>query len=255
MKETQRMRVLIIEDEIYSFNDLRDMILKLYPTARVDGPVTNLADMEEAMRGQSDYDIIYSDIRLEDGDCFTIFERTETTVPVIFTTAYSDFALKAFEVNGIAYILKPVIPEALWKATEKALSLRRGSQDLSGLLSTLGRTRESYLQFLKARTYDGACIIRLGDVSYFVVEGSGVYVLLNNHEKYKVDYTLDGLIARLDPMMFFKANRQYIISRNAVTRIRAWDNRRIVIRLAGYDDVQIIISKNTASALDRWIEQ
>lgn len=250
------MRVLIIEDEIYTFNDLRSMILELYPAAEVDGPVTNLTDMEERMLSQHSYDIIFADIRLEDGICVSVFERIEVTTPVIFTTAYSDFALKAFETNGIAYLLKPVMTADLKKAMGKALALKRGEQNLAAMLSDIGlHPTATNLRYLKAKTYDGSIIISLNDVNHFVLDGNSVCAIMNNGERHRIDYTLDKLMARLDPLMFFRANRQYIISRSAVSRIRYWDNRKLVVKLRVYENVQIIVSKQRASALDKWIEQ
>lgn len=250
------MKALIVEDEIYNFEGLRKMILRAYPQAEIDGPVANLVDLERAMLNQQRYDVVYCDIRLEDGVCFSVFESMDVITPVIFTTAYSEFALKAFAANGIAYLLKPVKPNELKKATDKALSMGGGRQDIAAMLESMGlKGHAAHLHYLKARAVDGSYIIDVGNVSHFTLEDNGTYAMMRSGEKHKIDYSLDTLMQKLDPMMFFRANRQCVVSRNAIHRIRTWDNRRLVIKLADYPSELISVSKENAAALDRWIEQ
>lgn len=250
------MRALIIEDEIYNFEGLRRTIRKAYPLADIEGPVTNLVDLERAMLDQQRYDVIYCDIMLEDGVCFSVLEGTDVVTPVIFTTAYSEFALKAFEANGIAYLLKPVSAEALCKATEKALSMRRGSQDIAAMLESVGLAGSAaYLHYLKSNTYDGSYIIDIADVSHFVTDGKRSYAMMADGTRHHIGYTLEQLMQRLDPMMFFRANRQYVVHRQAIYRIQSYGSRQMRIRMKGYDDVQVLVSKERVLALNGWIEQ
>lgn len=250
------MKALIVEDEIYNYEGLKKMILRAYPQAEIDGPVTNLVDLERAMLEQQRYDVIYCDIRLEDGVCFSVFDVTNVTTPIIFTTAYSEFALKAFEANGIAYLLKPVKPDALKKATDKAMAMNGGNQDIASMLESIGlKGCAACIHYIKARAFDGTYIINVSEVSHFVIDDNITYAMMQNGQRHKIDYSLDTLMQRLDPMMFFRANRKCIISRNAIHRIRAWDNRRLAITLVNYPAEQILVSKDNAPALDKWIEQ
>ena len=250
------MKALIVEDEIYNFNGLKNLILREYPQAEIDGPVTNLVDLERAMHDQQRYDVVYCDIRLEDGVCFSVFEQLEVTVPIVFTTAYSEFSLRAFDANGIAYLLKPIGQEALRKATDKALSMNRGSQDIAAMLESIGlKAPSNHLHYLRAITYDGSYILNLADVSHFTIGERHTYAIMADGSKHRIDYTLDALMQRLDPLMFFRANRQYIVSRRAIRRIQAYGNRQAVLKLTGYADTQVLVSKEQVSALHRWIEQ
>lgn len=113
------MRVLIIEDETYNFESLKRKLLRLYPLADIEGPITNLVDLEQMLHYEQRFDVIYCDIRLEDGLCFTVLNANEIEVPIIFTTAYSEFALEAFDANGIAYLLKPIKDDALKKQQKR----------------------------------------------------------------------------------------------------------------------------------------
>lgn len=250
------MRALIIEDEIYNFENLKNLILRLYPQAEIDGPVTNLVDLERTMLDAQRYDVIYCDIRLEDGVCFSVFEGIDVTVPIVFTTAYSEFALKAFDANGIAYLLKPIKPEALRKATAKALSIGLGKQNIAAMLGTIGLSgHTAYLHYLRANAYDGSYIINIANVNHFVTDEKRVYAMMNDGTKHRIDYTLEQLMQRLDTMQFFRANRQYIVSRHAIHRIQAYGNRQVQIKLNNYDDTQVLVSKENVSVLNVWIEQ
>lgn len=250
------MRALIVEDEIYNFESLKTMVLRAYPFADVQGPVTNLVDLERAMLEQHEFDVIYCDIRLEDGVCFSVLETIDVTTPIVFTTAYSEYALKAFGANGIAYLLKPIEPDALRKATDKALSMKHERQDIAAVLESLGiKGHATYLHYLKANTFDGAYIIDIANVNHFVASDKKAIATMNDGTRHRLDYTLEQLMSRLDPMMFFRANRQYIVAKRAIHRMQAYGNRQVSIRLKGFDDVEVIVSKDTVSALNNWIEQ
>lgn len=250
------MKALIVEDEIYNFEALKRMVVRAYPQAEIEGPVTNVIDLEKAMTHQGDYDVIYCDIQLEDGQCFSVFDGLEVDTPIIFTTAYSEFALKAFEANGIAYLLKPVKADALAKATEKALSMGRGKQDIAAMLESIGlKERTTYLHYLCANTFDGSYIVDVAKVNHFTTDGKKTYAMMQDGTKHRIDYTLEQLMQRLDPMMFFRANRQYIVNRRAIHRIQTYGNRQMQLKLAGYDDTQVLVSKENAATLNNWIEQ
>lgn len=250
------MKALIVEDEIYNFEALKVKILQAYPHAEIEGPVTNIIDLECAMLNQQDYDVIYCDIRLEDGVCFSVFEGIDVTTPIIFTTAYSEYALKAFDANGIAYLLKPIETEALRKATDKAISLYRGKQDITTMLESIGlKGCAAYMHYLKANTYDGVYIIDIAEVSHFITYGKKSIVMMADGSKHRIDYSLNKLMQRLDPMQFFRADRKYIVSRSAIYRIQSYGNRQMLIKLKGYCDVQILVSKERAMEFNKWIEQ
>lgn len=250
------MRALIIEDEYYNFVALKRIIIQAYPRAEVEGPVTNLIDLERAMLDQELYDVIYCDIQLEDGECFSVLEHIDVTTPIVFTTAYNEYALKAFNANGIAYLLKPINKESLCKATDKALSLKQTSQNLSGVLGFLKTDdHTSYLHYLKANAYDGSYIINVDDVACFNAKDKGSYAMMTDGTKHTIFHSLDKLILRLDPTMFFRANRQFIVNRNGINRIQTFANRKLLIKIKGYDEVQVIVSKENAPYLNNWIEQ
>lgn len=250
------MKVLIVEDEIYVFKALRCMIQDEYPSAEIYGPIIDLIGLKQAMSEQSNYDVIYCDIRLEDGICFSVLDKIDVTTPMIFTTSYREYALEAFEANGIAYLLKPVNRQSLRKATDKAMSLTHGS--LHNPESGEKRKRCEalpFMHYLKAEAYNGSLIINVVDVYIFMTDGKHSLAMMSNGTKYRIAYSLDKLMYRLNPMMFFRANRQYIINRNAIHRIQNYGNRQLVLSITNNDDIQVLVSKEKVALLYSWIEQ
>lgn len=250
------MRALIVEDERYSFEYLRNLIQDAYPQMEIEGPVTNLIDLERVMYNQHNYDVVYCDIQLEDGVCFSVLDHMDVTIPVIFTTAYSEYALNAFKANGIAYLLKPVIGEDLRKATEKALSMLRQPLDISAVVASLGLKRQvPFLHYLKAETYNGSLIIDVSDVVCFMAGTKNSYAIRADGVRLRVNYALEKLMQRLDPLMFYRANRQFIINRQSISLIEAYGNRQLLVKFKNPEDLQVVISKENVSLFNKWIEQ
>lgn len=251
------MKVLIIEDEYYSFENLSAYLLKLYPKAEIAQQITNIEQMHDALMNQDDYDIIFSDIRLDDGLCFEALKDVEITRPIIFTTAYDEYALKAFQTGGISYLLKPIEQDKLKKAIEKALQLNRGGQDMNELLQFYGiQKNDSYATRLLVNSFDGSCIIQISNINHIAFEESKVMAYMNDGSHYILnDKTLDAVIFRLNPNEFFRANRQYIIHINAIKKIHTWFRQTEVVEMRGYEKIRINISKEKVSAFHNWIEQ
>lgn len=251
------MKVLIIEDERYSFENLSAYLLKLYPKTEIAQQVTNLEQMYAALINQDDYDIIFSDIRLDDGLCFEVLKEIEITRPIIFTTAYDEYALKAFQAGGISYLLKPIEQEKLKNAIEKALQLNRGAQDMNELLQFYGvQKNNSYASRLLVNSFDGSFIIQVSEINHITFEDSKVLAYMNDGSSHILnDKTLEAVILRLDPNLFFRANRQYIIHISAIKKIHRWFRQTEVVEMLNYEKKRISISKEKVSAFHNWIEQ
>ncbi len=251
------MKVLIVEDEIYNFNSLCKALTQIEPSIEIDGPVTNIEDMKTALQRQSDYTVIFSDIRLDDGLCFEAFERIEVTTPVIFTTAYDEYALEAFQNNGLAYLLKPIDTQDLAKALEKAKHIKLGSQDLAALLKQISmREEQSYRSRFLIQDYDGAHILDVNDINHIAKDGEKTTAYLNDGSIQRLQYeSLDEVASMLDPRLFFRANRQYIINIHSIQKIRSSFHQTQKIKLKGYPDLDISVSKDKVSKLRDWIEK
>lgn len=251
------MRALIIEDELYSYSNLSAYLLNLYPGIVIDTQVTNIEDMREALSHQENYDIIFSDIRLDDGLCFEALSDIDVSKPIIFTTAYDEYALKAFQAGGISYLLKPIEKIELKKAVEKALQLNRGGQDVSELLQCYGiHKKGSYASRLLVNCFDGASIISTEDINHIAFEEGRVNAYMNDGTCYALnDKTLDAIMERLNPNRFFRANRQYIIQIKSIKKIHIWFRQTEVVEMWKYEKLRISVSKEKVSSFHDWIEQ
>lgn len=276
------MKILIIEDEERSFMRLKRLLLNIDETFDISGPIASVSEAAESLAHASrlDYDIIFADIRLEDGEVFDAFLQVAPCpqVPVIFTTAYNEYALEAFRSNGIAYILKPIVPQELEEAVDKAMCLIKGTKgalqndstteaeanapagmpmDYAGLFASLGlhRKQQSYRKHFLVQNNDGYTVLNVQDISHIATENGITRAYLHNGRSMAVAYSLNDIEAQLDPARFFRANRQYIIGIDSIERLSFHFNYKLSIHLKTYPDVNIIVSKEKTALLKEWIDR
>lgn len=255
------MRILIIEDEERSFSRMKRLLLNIDGTFDICGPITNVTDTVEALKratGENAFDIIFADIRLDDGDVFDAFLQVPPQVPVVFTTAYNEYALEAFRSNGIAYLQKPIVPQELGEAVDKARKLAANDtwrQDFSAMFDSLGLKKQSFREHFLIQNHDGYTILDVQDISHIATENGITRAFLHNGRSTAIDYTLNDVEKQLDPSKFFRANRQYIISIDAIDRLHFQFNYKLSVKLKAYPDVSIIVSKEKSTQLKEWIDR
>lgn len=253
------MKILIIEDEVRSFTRLKRLLLSMDEIMEVDGPVVCVKDVVVELEcAEKEYDVIFADIRLEDGDVFEAFLQVSPKAPVIFTTAYNEYALDAFRSNGIAYLLKPIVPDELCLALEKARKLATdstASREISALLSTLGLKKQNFREHFLVSSSDGYTVLNVQDISHISTENGITRAFLRNGHSLVLEYTLGDIEAQLDSAKFFRANRQYIIGIDSVEHIHFSYNHKLSVRLKGYPHVNIIVSKERSAQLKEWIDR
>ena len=250
------MKILIIEDEERSFMRLRRLLLQIDGTFEIEGPVTSVDETAEALRGT--YDIIFADIRLDDGDVFEAFLQVQVRTPVIFTTAYNEYALDAFRSNGIAYLQKPIVPQELAEAVGKARKLVAADQppqDYSVLLASLGLKKQDYREHFLVQNADGYTVLNVQDINHILTENGITRAFLHNGRSMALGLSLNDIEAQLDPTEFFRANRQYIIGIDSIERINFLFASKLSIRLKAYPNVEIVVSKEKSSLLKDWIDR
>lgn len=256
------MKVVIIEDEPYARQELKRLLKKIDPAIEV---VKELDEVEESVKWLSenqDFDLAFLDIQLSDGLSFEIFNRVEFKKPVIFTTAYNEYALNAFELNSIDYLLKPVEEASLQKAFDKLESMR----------SQLAAETQAFklpvelMKLLDAgeRNYKGRFLSRVGDqfkytpaneVAYFIAEHNTVTLVAQNGSKSIVSNTLEELENMVNPTDFFRANRSYIVNINAVQKVHKYFNSRLLLELNPKTDDQVLVSRLKADEFLNWLDQ
>jgi DNA-binding LytR/AlgR family response regulator len=250
------MRILIVEDEEPAQKRLRKIIGETIPHADILDAVTSIETAVSWLQSHPMPELIFMDIQLADGRSFDIFKAINITAPVIFTTAFDQFAIEAFKVNSIDYLLKPVSKESLQQAYDKLMHFRKSLTAPTDYLEKL--------QFLEnpARTFKKRFAIRFGehiksvsteDIAYFYTENKVNFLCTTDNRKYPVDFNLDQLETLLDPEQFFRINRQFIIGIHAISEMRAYTKARVNIKLNPPCPHETIVSVERSAAFKQWL--
>jgi len=201
-------------------------------------------------------DLVFMDIHLADGSAFSIFEKVQITSPVIFTTAYDEYALKAFEVNSIDYLLKPINSKNLERAIAKFLNQKTVKNDNSDLIAhmiaTFKQTKEIYKSHFLIPHKDKYIPLAIDRLACFYTENKMVTIITVESETYKIDSSLEEILLQLDPSRFFRANRQYIVAHKAIKDISVWFGSKLSINLKVTVPEKIIVSKARVSEFKLW---
>jgi len=248
------MKALVIEDEILASKHLLQVLDEVGDIS-VIAVLESITETIEWLRKNPQPEIIFMDIHLADGSAFEIFRNTEITCPVIFTTAYDGYALKAFKVNSIDYLLKPIEAVDVKNALKKLRGLS-GPESLktalNNLIDSYGRTSKYRKHFLIPSKGDKLIPVQTGDLVCFCIDSGVVKAISTDGKSFNFDYTLDELDGMLDPKDFFRANRQYIISRKSIRDIDLWFNSRLSVNLKIAVPEKILISKARISEFKKW---
>ena len=249
-------RVVIIEDETAAAVNLRSMLQSLIPNVEVLAVLESVEEAVEYFSNGCDADVVFMDIHLADGDSFRIFQSVDIAQPIIFTTAYDQYALQAVKVNSVDYLLKPFKVEELQRAIEK---LRR----LTAVQTGEERTRRDKmveevvaqtLQTMLVRYKDKIIPVKIEDVAFFYTFEERVTLTTIDGRTYPVDKTLEALVRTLPAGEFYRANRQFIISRSAVKDIAVWFGSRLALNLQVETPERIIISKARVPDFKNWLQ-
>jgi two-component system, LytTR family, response regulator LytT len=247
------MKVLIIEDETAAVNNLRSLLHTVESQAEVVGVTDSITGSVQWFEDNDSPDLIFMDIHLADGDAFSIFDKTRVSAPVIFTTAYDSYALEAFRVNSIDYLLKPLQSEDLKRALEKLKNLTRLE-----LEAYLNRTQQSMAATKPVKTFlipvkDKIMPLSVSEIAFCHTTGEKVFAFTYDNRRYPLDRSLDILGNILPDEDFFRANRQFIISRRAITDMAVWYGSRLSVNLKVNVPERIIVSKNRVPVFKSWI--
>lgn len=251
------MKTLIIEDEKAALRNLKAAMKEVKAEFEIVGETDSVTGTVEWFASNPMPELVFMDIHLADGSAFGIFDHIDITCPIIFTTAYDEYALQAFRVNSIAYILKPISSVDLQKAVDKLKILggRNGDQsftDIQAIMRALKKEESYKTHFLVPVKGDRFVPLSVEQISYFYIDGGAVKAVTQNSEIYDFQQTLDELAEMLNPRYFFRANRQYIIARKAVTGVSLWFGGRMVVQLTPAAAEKVIISKARVPAFRDW---
>lgn len=253
------MTILIIEDEEPAFRRLQKMLKELEPGHLLLQQIVSVTSAVKFFKENDAPDLIISDIQLSDGVSFEIFKQVDIKCPVIFTTAYDQYAIEAFKVNSIDYLLKPIKKEELEKALSKYKALTPATPvtpaiDINKLLQSLqpgGST--DYKKRFVVRYGEHIKTIDIEEVVYFYTEDKATFLCTKDARRFVIDFNLDTLESILDPKVFFRINRQYIISIHSIAEMFAYSKSRVLIKLTPPSKHETIVSTERSADFKHWL--
>lgn len=251
------MKVLIIEDEYLMAEDLEDKILEYDASIEIVDKLTTVQEGVAYFSNNAPPDLVFSDIQLPDGLSFDIFREVSLEVPVIFCTAYNQYALDAFKTNAIDYILKPFENEAIAQALDKHTRLCNkpvdNMPDMKSLMSLLGGASPQNERNILVHKGDKITPMKTSEVAVIMLDEGISYMYTFSGQRHQVDYSMDKLQDVLGNG-FFRANRQFLVCSKAVKDVSKYFSRKLLVNITIKIDEQIIVSKAKASEFLRWLE-
>ena len=249
------MKAVIIEDEKIAADLLRNLINQLDEDIEVVATLQTVEDSIEWLEENEHPDIMFVDIHLADGSSFSIFEKTEVRCPIVFTTAYDEYALKAFEVNSIDYLLKPINKDDLQRALNKYKNLKiNNNLDYKKFVSQFisAENINNYKEYFLVPERDKLIPLAAKDIAYIYIDLKLIKAVTYSGKIYYLNQNLDEMMNQLNPKKFFRANRQYIVAHEAIKDISIWFGNKISLNLILPTEEKIIVSKARVSEFKNW---
>jgi len=249
------MKVIIIEDEIVAAQTLGRLIMEVRDDMEIITTLQTVEDSIEWFQSNPMPDLVFLDIHLADGSSFEIFKKVQIDCPIIFTTAYNEYALEAFEVNSIDYLLKPINKKRLMQAINKFgnFSYKKDNSGLiADLVSAINEKQNRHKTHFLIPHKDKLIPLNVEDIAYITAEYKIARVVTFGSQSYSLDYSLDELVRNLDPSQFYRINRQYIISHKAIKDISIWFTGKLSVNLCLPVPERIIASKARVPDFKAW---
>jgi two-component system LytT family response regulator len=253
------MKILIIEDELPAREKLIRYLQRYDEGIEILDQLTSVKSAVHWLRTNPDTaDLILMDIQLNDGKSFSIFEQLEVNTPIIFTTAFDEYAIKAFDVNSLAYLLKPIAYDDLCIALDKYKKISKASgspeaMHMSEVLKSLA-TGKSYKSRFMVKIGDHIRSVTTDQIMLFYADGRNAYIINTDERNLIIDYKMEELEELLDPKQFFRANRTFIISINGIKDVVVYSNSRLKIVPTVKLDKEIIVSREKVGAFKQWFD-
>lgn len=255
------MKALIIEDEELAARRLINLISESNNKIEIIEVLDSVESSVKWLEQNEHPDLIFMDIQLSDGLCFEIFKQVELDSSIIFTTAFDEYAIKAFKLNSIDYLLKPINETELEGALIKFEKLRERKQpllndrELESLLNSMAKNQTAYKSRFLVKMGQTYIKFSAEDIAYFCVENKFTFIVLKNGKKYLTDHALDDLEKELNPHHFFRVNRQYILSDDCIDDVHTYFSGKLKVHVFPKSNEDIIISRLKAAAFKEWLNR
>ena len=248
------MKALIIEDEKMAQANLARLLKNSFPEMEIVAMIDSVRGAVEFLSARPKLDVIFMDVELSDGICFEIFRSVQISAPVIMTTAYDSYAVKAFEAGSIDYLLKPVDSDELLRAVGRARERLNASASIDKLLSGLGQDSKKYKEKSVVRCGDRIIPIQSSDIALFFSEDKANYLLTKNGERYLIESTIDSLESELDPSKFYRISRGCIVAFSAIKSVSRTSSGRLVVISQPASPVELTVSRGRVEGFIAWLE-
>jgi DNA-binding LytR/AlgR family response regulator len=254
------MNIIIVEDENLAAERLHQLIKECEPGAVVLERFEGIDDTLEFFRSGNIADLLMLDIQLSDGRAFELLEKMNVEVPIIFTTAFDDFAIQAFKHHSIDYLLKPIQPEDLKSALEKFQRISGNrvldSKEIGSLKSLLAKINRNYRERIIIKTGNKLYFKQSNDVALFIADGKSTYLLpKNDTRKFLIDHTLEELENTLDPDCFYRISRKYLLNIASISEIRGLISGKLEVRLNQACDKELQVSRERVHDFKKWLNR
>lgn len=251
------MKVVIVEDECAASDNLTYLLKQIDPTIEVLDILDSVKAAISYFSQPHQAELVFMDIHLSDGRSFEIFERVTITSPVIFTTAYDQYALQAFKVHSIDYLLKPIDPQELEAALVQFKTQVHGNlglnEQMERLLSLIKTRKRTYKSSYLVSRNDQMVPLRTNSIAYVYIDSSLVKLVTHDKQTYLLDKNLEDMEFELDPDVFYRINRQFIINREAILNIQNYFNNKLLVNLSPPSRERAVVSKAKAAEFKQWL--
>jgi DNA-binding LytR/AlgR family response regulator len=251
------MRVVIIEDEQLAARRLESMIVSAHPQIQVVAKLESVEDSVEWFSKNPHPDLIFLDIHLEDDLSFVIFDKVQVNSPIIFTTAFDEYAIRAFKLKSIDYLLKPIVQEELNNAIRKYKDLVTPAQqmvDLSSIYSLITRQNPTYKERFSITVGQKIKTFTVPEIAYFYSTEGISFMVLKNKSEYPVDDSLEELSQALDPKDFFRINRKYLVKIDSIANVHIYPKSHLKLELAPLPKEEVFVSIDKVTAFKKWLD-
>jgi len=250
------MKVVIVEDEQLSADYLKNILKRIDSTIEVVSIIDSVKKSIEIFEKGIEADLLFVDIHLADGVSFDIFNQIDIEIPIIFTTAYDEYALKAFKLNSIDYLLKPIGIDDLKKALDKYSKLTQphNKSQISELSELYNQLNKSFKNRFMVKIGETIIPVKTEEIHHFISEDGVVLLSTHQNKRYAIDYNLDQLETMVDPNLFFRINRKVIIHLNSIQKVGSYFNSRLKIHAEKIEEEACIVSRDRVNDFKKWLD-
>lgn len=251
------MKVVIVEDEIAASENLTYLLQTIDSSIEVLKVLDSVASSVSYFSEFTEAELVFMDIHLADGISFEIFDQVKITSPIIFTTAYDQYAIKAFKVNSVDYLLKPLneeeLSEAIIKFRNNSPQAQPVNNQIQGMLELLQTKNKAYKTTYLVQKRDELIPVRIEDIAYFYIDTGIVKAVTNSNQSYTISKKLEDIELELNPTDFHRVNRQFIVNKTAVANMKFYFNGKLIINVNPPSPERIVVSKAKASDVKNWM--